>query len=325
MYMEEVEEATYRIEKCDGKVQWDEFVLEHNGHPMQLWGWGDARSTLGWRVDRIFIVEDDKQIGAVQFLIRKLPRPFNLCVYVPRGPVVVSNEQAVYEQLISYVKNVYHGVALIVEPNSEIEPAGTGWRETDIHALTSRTIILSLDKADGVLLAEMTKDTREHLRVAGTAALNVKKMGNPEDISTCYALYKEATEAHGGKPYKEKYFQELNDKLGEFSVLFGAFEDDTLVSFIWLAVSEFTAVEVYRGTSARGIELDAEYGLRWETIRRTKQWGVPTYDVGGVAGDTDTRYGFGTEFTEFGTFILPLSPFYRIWAKASHNRERYGL
>lgn len=323
--MEPTEETTYRIEKCDGKVQWDEFVLEHNGHPMQLWGWGDARATLGWRIDRIFIVENDSQIGAAQLLVRKLPRPFNLCVYLPRGPVITSNEQGVYEQLIAYVKNTYHGVAFILEPDSETEPAGTGWRESDVHVLAPRTISLKLDKADGVLLAEMNPENREHLRTAGIAALTIRKMGNPDDIAACYALYKEATAAKSHKPYKEKYFHDLSDKLGEFSVLFGAFEDDTLVSFIWLAVSESTAVELYRGTSARGVKLDAEYGLRWEVVRRTKQWGVPTYDVGGVGGDTDTRYGFGAEFTEFGTFVLPLSPFYRIWAKASRNRERYGL
>ena len=323
--MEATEETAYRIEKCDGKVQWDEFVLEHNGHPMQLWGWGDARATLGWRVDRVFIVEDDKQIGAVQLLIRKLSRPFNLCVYIPRGPVIVSNDKAVYEQLLSYVKNTYHGVALIIEPNSEVEPEGTGWRESDVNSLAARSIILSLDKADGVLLAEMNKDTREHLRVAGTAALTVKKLGNPDDISACYALYKTGVEATGGKPHKEKYFQELNDKLGEFSALFGAYEDEQLVSCIWLGVSEFTAVELYRGTSVRGFELDAEYGLRWEIIRRTKQWGIAAYDVGGVEGDLDTRFGFGNEFTTFGTFVLPLSPFYRLWAKASRSRTSYGL
>lgn len=292
---------------------------------MQLWGWGDARGTLGWRVDRIFIVEDDVQIGAAQLLVRKLTRPFNLCVYLPRGPVMAGNEQAVYEQLIAYVKNTYHGVAFIVEPNNENEPGGTGWRESDIHALAPKTVLLNLDKADGVLLAEMSPETREHLRTAGTAALTVKKMGNPEDIAACYELYRAAATTQSRKPYKEKYFHELNDKLGEFSVLFGAFEGDTLVSFIWLALSESTAVELYRGNTDRGAELDAEYGLRWEAIRRVKQWGVPSYDVGGFKDDTDTRYGFGSEFTNLGTFVLPLSPFYRLWAKASLSRERYGL
>lgn len=322
--MEQTEEMTYRIEKCDGKVQWDEFVLSASGHPMQLWGWGDARSTLGWRVDRIFIVEDDKQIGAVQLLIRKLPRPFNLCVYIPRGPVVVENETAIYEQLIDYVKKNYHGVALIIEPNDDTDPSGTGWHETEVHSLAAKSIVLQLDKADGVLLAEMSPETREHLRTAGQSALNVKRIGNPEDIAACYELYL-ASNAHAGKPYKEKYFHDLNDKLGEFSVLLGAYEGETLVSFIWLGISESIAVELYHGTSARGVELAASYGLRREAIRRVKQWGIPLYDVGGLQSETDEKYGFGAETKSFATFVLPMSPFYRVWERAARNRTRYGL
>lgn len=322
--MEQTEETTYRIEKCDGKVQWDEFILGAGGHPMQLWGWGDARSTLGWRVDRIFIVENDKQIGAIQLLIRKLPRPFNQVVYVPRGPVVIENETAVYEQLIDYVKKNYHGVALIVEPNNDNDPAGTGWHETEVHSLAGMSVVLKLDKADGVLLAEMSPETREHLRTAGQSALSVKRVGNPEDIKACYELFL-SSNSHTGKPYKEKYFQDLNDKLGEFSVVLGAYEGETLVSFIWLSVSESAAVELYSGTSARGHELAASYGLRREAIRRIKQWGIPVYDVGGVSNATDEKAGFGPEINQFATFVLPMSPFYRIWEKATRNRARYGL
>jgi lipid II:glycine glycyltransferase (peptidoglycan interpeptide bridge formation enzyme) len=319
-----MEDITYRIEKCDGKVQWDEFVLEHGGHPLQLWGWGDTRSSLGWRVDRVFVVEEAKQVGAAQLLIRKLPRPFNLCVYLAKGPIIVENETAVYEQLIEYVKKNYHGVGFIAELNGDGEPAGTGWRETDSHALASESLLLNLTKADGVLLAEMSPETREHLRTAGQSLLSVKRVGTPEGITDCYQLYL-ASHQGSEKPYKEKYFQDLHDKLGEYSVVLGAYEDETLVSFIWLAVSETMAFELYTGTSARGHELAASYGLRWEVIRRVKQWGVPVYDVGGIRGESDEKRGFGTETSQCATYVLPLSPFYSIWARASRNRSRYGL
>lgn len=324
MYMEEAEGPTYRIEKCDGKVQWDEFILAAGGHPLQLWGWGDARSSLGWRTDRVFIVEDDKQIGAAQLLIRKLPRPFNLCVYLPKGPVVVENEAAVYEQLLSYVKKTYHGVSFIVEPDGEGEPQGTGWRESESHTLSPECLELKLDKADGVLLAEMTPETREHLRTAGQSSLAVKRVGTPEGIAECYQLYL-ASYTGSDKPHKEKYFQDIHDKLGEFSVVLGAYENDVLVSFLWLAVSETKAYELYSGTSERGRELAAPYGLRWESIRRVKQWGVPSYDLGALTSEFEEKRGFGNETKSCGTFILPLSPFYSIWAKASRNRSRYGL
>lgn len=325
--MEDVEEKTYRIEKCDGKVQWDEFILEHGGHPMQLWGWGDARATVGWRIDRIFIVEDDRQIGAVQLLIKKLSRPFGVCLYVPRGPLVVENETAVYEQLMAYAKSNYSAVALIVEPNREGEPAGTGWRESDVHALPSRTMLLNLSKADGVLLADMTQATREQIRRAGEASLTIKKLSAPEDISLAYKLYRENEAQQARKPLKEKYFHELYDKLGEYGALFGAYADNELVSMIWLGLSEAEAVELYEGTSARGQAIAADYGLRLEVIRRVKQWGIPLYDIGGTnpQHEEDPKQGFGHALTDYGTFVLPLSPLYSLWARASRNRTNYAL
>lgn len=77
-------EKSYRIEKSDSKVHWNEFVLEQGGHPLQLWGWGDLKAVYNWEVERFFIVEDDATIGAVH-LIRKLPKPFGNCCMVPRG------------------------------------------------------------------------------------------------------------------------------------------------------------------------------------------------------------------------------------------------
>ncbi len=321
-----MDEKVYRIEKCDGKVQWDEFILENGGHPMQLWGWGDARASLGWQVDRLFVVEEDKQIGAVQILIKRLPRPFGLCLYIPRGPVVVENETAVYEQVITYVKANYHGVALIVEPEDDKEPAGVGWRESDVHALSPRTIVFDLNKADGVLLAEMDQNTRDHIRTASAAELTIKKLGNPEDIDACYQLYRESLNRRGDKPHKQKYFHDLNDKLGEFSVVFGAYEGETLLGFLWLATSETVAIELYSGNTARGLEVSADYGLRWEAVRRIKQWGVKTYDIGGIdpKNENDMRRGFGSEFTDRGTFVLPTSPFYSLWQRAVRSRSNYA-
>ena len=246
-------------------------------------------------------------------------------VRLQRGPVIVSNEQAVYEQLVAYVKKTYRGVALVVEPNSENEPSGPSWRESNTDTLLTKTVVLNLTKADGVLLAEMSPETRERLREAGSAVLTVKKIGNPEGIAACYRLYKNTSSPQRNTIRNEKYFHELHDKLGEFSALFGAFEGDSLVSFIWLAISESTAVELYRGNTPQGTQLCAEYGLRWEAVRRVKQWGIPTYDVGGFYDDTDSRYGFGSEYTTFGTFSLPLSPFYTIWTRTSLGRNRYSL
>jgi lipid II:glycine glycyltransferase (peptidoglycan interpeptide bridge formation enzyme) len=172
----------------------------------------------------------------------------------------------------------------------------------------------------------MDQTTRNRIRTAGEAALTVKKLGTPEDIHLVYDIYAETQTKAGQKPCKEKYFHELHDKLGEYSVIFGAYEGETLVGMLWLGLSETVAVELYSGVNSRGEELAAHFGLRWEAIRRVKQWGIPTYDIGGVnpQDETDVKQGFGHVFTDYGTFVLPLSPLYSVWARASRNRKTYA-
>ncbi len=321
-------EKTYRIEKCDSKVQWDEFILANNGHPLQLWGWGDLKAGYNWQVERFFVVEDDDSIGAVQLLIRTLPKPFAPLLYVPRGPVIVSNDHAaaVYEQLIAYVKRAHKAVAITVEPDSDQPPVGEEWRESSNSILLAETVVISLDRADGSILAEMSPDTRSHIRQAAGNNLTIKKLGNPDDITACLDIYKQTAQREGFSLHKDQYYYDLHDKMGDHSVIFGCFDDgNSLVAFVWLVVTESVAFELYDGVSQRGQELSAEYAVKWEAIRRIKQWGVSRYDLNGLLGGEHNAFksGFAPQtYRSAGTFDWKLSPAYGLWYRLLRIRSR---
>lgn len=321
-------ERTYRIEKCDSKVQWDEFVLANNGHPLQLWGWGDLKAGYNWEVERFFIVEDDDSIGAVQLLIRTLPKPFAPLLYVPRGPVIVGdNTSAVYEQLIAYVKRAHKAVALTIEPDSDQLPAGEEWRESNNSILLADTVVIALDRADGSILAEMSQETRAHIRQAAGNNLTIKKLGNPDDVTACLDIYKQTAEREGFKLHKDQYYYDLHDKMGDHSVIFGCFDDqESLIAFVWLVVTEAVAFELYDGASQRGQELAADYAVKWEAIRRIKQWGVGRYDLNGLLGDQYDAFkkGFAPHTDrQAGTFDLALSPLYGLWYRSLRIRSSF--
>ena len=42
------------LQRCNDKEQWDDYVLEHGGHPIQLWAWGQVKAEHGWRAERVF-------------------------------------------------------------------------------------------------------------------------------------------------------------------------------------------------------------------------------------------------------------------------------
>ena len=321
-------EKTYRIEKCDSKVQWDEFILANGGHPLQLWGWGDLKASYNWEVERFFVVENDDSIGAVQLLIRTLPKPFSPLLYVPRGPVVVAdNAVAVYEQLIAYAKRAHKAVGLTIEPASDQPPTGEEWRESHNSILLPTTVMIGLERADGGILADMSPETRGRIRKAAGNNLTIKKLGNPDDITACLEIYKQTATREGFSLHKDQYYYDLHDKMGDHSVIFGCFDSDgELIAFIWLIITETVAFELYGGASQRGVELDAEYAVKWEAIRRVKQWGVNRYDLNGLLGNkTDAfKRGFAPTETELaGTFDIPLSPLYSLWYRLLRIRSGF--
>lgn len=318
-----MEEQTYRIEQCDSKVQWDEFVLEHGGHPLQLWGWGALKALFRWRIERIFIIENDRTIGAAQILIRRVPKPFRYWLYVPRGPVVVdpAKTEVIYEQLAAYVKQDHTGVALRIEPDVGESPGNLIWRETQAPLLVSHSIMLDLARPEGVVLADMNKSTRQRIRTAGEQGVLVKKISRIQEVNKVIELYKQSAKKTAVKFHKDIYYKRLYDQLGEHSVIFGAYNGDNLVAFIWLLVSESVAFELISGSDQWGSDSGATALLRWEAIRRTKQWGVKTYDLNAEPATATKAYGDHPHAFP-GSYDLPLSAFYRLWEKILASRYK---
>ena len=94
-----------KIIEITDKKEWDDFVNEHNGHPLQLWGWGELKAELSnWKVVRVFLKNGEEKyidrkkndhsdiVAAAQILIRKLPFPLTSFAYIPRGAFVLSKK-----------------------------------------------------------------------------------------------------------------------------------------------------------------------------------------------------------------------------------------
>lgn len=59
--------------------------------------------------------------------------------------------------------------------------------------------------------------------------------------------------------HESEYYFDTQQFLGDSSIIFGAYEHDKPVAFLWLAVSKKAAFELYGGTSQRGRALHAQY------------------------------------------------------------------
>lgn len=307
------------IRQCTHREEWDDYVIDHNGHPLQLWGWGEVKALHGWRVDRVFIENGDRILGAAQLLIKSLPAPFRALVYVPRGPVAQGeNREEVLTQLAAYAKSTYKAVAISVEPGWEEMPAAEGWQASENTILIPRTLVLDLKLSEDELLADMSKKTRQYIRKSASDGVVVKRIKTAAHLAAVLEIYKQTAARAGFALHDDAYYEDIFRELGDFSPVFGAFHDGELVAFLWPVISGTTLFELYGGMNDEGQRLRANYTLKWEVIRQVKAWGLERYDMNGLLNDgvSTFKQGFAShEDLLVGTFDRPLSPLYSAWQK----------
>ena len=308
------------VEICEKQGRWDDEILSRKGHPLQLWGWGEVKSKHNWDVERIFIKRGDVVIGGAQLLIRKLPMPFKALVYVPRGPVAEEKERReVLEAIADHAKQKYKAVAVSVEPDWAEMPEINGWKNTANTILIPQTLILDLSKTEDELLGDMTKKTRQYIRKSGSETIEVRKVKGREELAGCLAIYRQTAERAGFGIHDDGYYYDIYDKLGDFSPVFAAFLNDKPIAFLWLAISQETAFELYGGMNDEGQQLRANYALKWHAIQTMKKWGISRYDFNGLLNDGVSTFkrGFAShEDMLAGTYDKPLSPLYGVWTTA---------
>ena len=334
------------LQRCSDKEQWDDFILENGGHPLQLWAWGQVKAEHGWKAERLFGYDDDANIvAAAQVLIRPLPFPFRAFAYIPRGPVSASatgvgvassvgasvgagigidsdsdsltQSQEFLDVLARRMKQEYHAVALSVEPDEVEFAKPKDWVVSTNKILSAETVLLDVTQSDSELLAHMAKKTRQYIRKSG-ADVEIRRLRSLADLKECLDIYQQTAQRAGFNLHDLQYYRDIHNQMKDHSPIFGAYKDGKLVSFLWLAISEQTAYELYGGMDERGQELRANYALKWYAIKKVKEWGLSRYDFGGLVagGVTQFKHGWTDEFTTFaGTFDKPLSPFYVMWSK----------
>lgn len=310
------------IQKCGDAEQWDEYVLEHGGHPLQLWGWGQVKSAHGWSAERLLAIDteqDDKVVGAAQVLIRKLPLPFRSFGYIPRGPVVKAEFQNDFlEAIAKLVKRDYKAVALSVEPNSFVFDAPAGWTRSTNKILSPDTILLDTTKSESDLLADMAKKTRQYIRKSAAEGISIKQVRTREELEKCLDIYHQTAGRAKFNLHADQYYYDVFNLMNDYSPVFAAYLDGQPIAFLWMAISENTAYELYGGMNDDGQRLRANYALKWHVIRKVREWGLSEYDFGGlvVGGVSVFKQGWSSEESSFaGTFDKALSPLYTVWSK----------
>jgi peptidoglycan pentaglycine glycine transferase (the first glycine) len=348
---------------ADGPVartSWDRFV-EHAepGSYLQLSGWARVKAVNGWSAERILVgrdgtappIADRRQddtplmptvhpVGAQVLLRRPRPLPWAFA-YAPRGPVTTRwsedtigpFSEAVRSGLAARAGRVSH---LRIDPEIEQDglqdPEGSlrrslrasGWRPAS-PIQPNATRIIDLEPDEDALWGDLRKKWRQYVNKARNAGITV----SPADGSALpefYGVYRETAERAGFLIRTEQAYRDVWEAFaptGNAALLFARRPDGEALATLFLVRCGTRVVEPYGGMTQEGGETRANYLLKWEAIRSSKEQGATSYDLWGLAtgGIAHFKTGFGgREVRYIGAWDLVLDPL----GRQAYERAQQG-
>ena len=311
-------------------ADWDRFVEASDpGSYLQLSGWAAVKAVNGWSAHRISTGPAGADPIGAQILVRR-PRPMPWgFAYAPRGPVAGSWDAVALEAFTAAARDGLPAAAgqvshVRIDPEIEadgpLDPDGAlrralttaGWRPaTPIQPNATRIIDLRAD--EDALWADLRKKWRQYVNKARTGGIVVVDAG-AERLGEFYRIYRETADRAGFLIRAESAYRDVWTAFaptGNARLLFAQTAGGDPQATLFLVRCGPRVVEPYGGMTAAGGESRANYLLKWEAIRSSRDAGATSYDLWGLAtgGIAHFKTGFGgREVRYVGAWDLVLSP-----------------
>lgn len=335
----------------DDPAAWDRFVARSDpGSYLQLSPWARVKAVNGWSVVRLAVEGARGPFGAQVLVRRPRPLPWGFA-YAPRGPVGAWGDDAA-ESLAEACRSTLRDRAgrishLRIDP--EIERDGpldddgaargalraAGFRPAaPIQPNATRLIDLTADEDS--LWGDLRKKWRQYVNKARSAGIVVVE-AEGDRLGDFYRIYRETADRAGFLIRTEQAYRDVWEAFrphGLARLLFAETPDGEAQAALFLIRSGSRVVEPYGGMTSAGGDSRANYLLKWEAIRTSKEAGATTYDLWGLAtgGIAHFKTGFGgREVRYIGAWDLVLDPFGRqVYlaaqrARVAWERRRRGL
>ena len=332
---------------------WDAFVeASQPGSYLQLSGWATVKAVNGWTGHRLVgRASAGTAVGAQVLVRRPSPLPWGFA-YAPRGPVTERWDAASLGTFTELVRSELRTAAgrishLRIDPEIELDGPldedgavrralrDLGWRPAPpIQPSSTRVIDLSADEE--ALWGDLRKKWRQYVNKARTGGVRVVD-ADIDRLDDFYRIYEETAARAGFLIRAKSAYRDIWEAYApgrRARLLFAELADGEPVATLFLVRAGGRVVEPYGGMTHAGAESRANYLLKWEAIRSSKERGATSYDLWGLAtgGIEHFKTGFGgREIRYVGAYDLVLDAFGRRTytvaqrARVRVERMRHGL
>jgi peptidoglycan pentaglycine glycine transferase (the first glycine) len=315
---------------------WDAFVRAHPlATYLQTSAWAETKRSTGWRPTLVAGRSPEHGAIGAQVLVRAVPvLPWRLA-YAPRGPLADAWSGATLAAWTAHLRSagtrggslagaalarmdpeVEEGTPLPTGEPTEAALRGLGWRRTrDVQPRKTRIVDLTADEA--TLWSDLRKKWRQYVNKArsnGVVVRDVDPNQEPGAFETFHRVMREVSKRTALPLRTAAAFREVWAAFapsGESRLLFADGPGGETLAVLLLVSCGSRVVEPYGGMTEAGAELRANYLLKWEAIRSSRERGATSYDMWGLIhpGIDQFKEGFGgREVRYIGAWDLALSP-----------------
>ena len=303
------------------KEQWDKFIASNpSGSFLQSWSWGKFQESLGKKVWRLSIIENNEISLAALIIKQDLPFGWSY-LYCPKGPLINPKSQIPLRRqssaLYSYVatkesygasatnpkliKLFFKEIKKLAEKEKtvflRIDPAINSSLSLCKEKLSGifyptkpiqpqHSLILDITKSEEEILAQMKQKTRYNIRLAEKKGVKIKKISQPnnQEIQTLWDLLIKTSKRDRFRTHPQKYYQKMFEALNQKSMLklfFAEYQKKVITANIVVFFSD-KAVYLHGASSNENRNVMAPYLLQWEQIKEAKRLSCQSYDFWGI-------------------------------------------
>lgn len=283
----------YRINVSEAHEdqEWDDFVATTTGGShVQTSAWAQVKAILGWQATRIYLRDECGIVGGAQILFRSLPVAGSIG-YVTKGPLCSHENPLVAKLLLQEILGVSRQKRcrlLAVQPpnngNYVVQILETmRFSASDLDLAATASVVIELEHGPEKILAQMTRETRRHIRSSEHAGVTVRE-GDQSDLDIFYALHLQTASRQQFTPYQRRYFEVLWQSFvtrGWISLLVASYENEPVSAQLLVPFADTVVAKTvgWTGTHSRH---RPNHALYWASIRWAIERGYRYFDFEGV-------------------------------------------
>ncbi len=278
--------------------RWDAFVASRpQAHILQTSWWGELKSRFGWSADRIAVSDGNKIVAGALVLFRKLPMRLGTLAYIPKGPILDFDDDAITSELLRGLDRLmkrHRSILLKIEPDRltdlrfSTRLAALGFRPSPQTIQPPRTITIDIARDDGEILAAMHPKTRYNIRLAAKKDVLVRE-ATEEDVTSFSDLMQITGERDDFAVHSADYYAAAYRLFApaDRARLFVATYQAQVIAGLFVFALGNRAWYFYGASGEAERQRMPNHALQWAAIQWAKSRGCCEYDLWGIPDEDD--------------------------------------